>query len=117
MELKLRGENEITLTIKILKNQQYDELKKLDKHVEYYGRAIERMRQMSVPPSLISFHIEVINYLFRFKLSTELMQNMEADPLRALLAIKERIDLEEKYSNFLKKESAIIMKNIQDKAK
>ena len=102
-ELGRRGKNEIDITVTAFKNQEYEGLKELTSYIEAYQAAIDRMIRLSVPPLLKNLHLGTINYLYKFKLSVEIMQNAESDPIQAMLVINERIKLHEEFDIFFKK--------------
>ncbi|TSC75827.1 MAG: hypothetical protein G01um101433_841 [Parcubacteria group bacterium Gr01-1014_33] len=111
--LKSRGVNELDIALQSLKSQQYDELEKLDDYVTIYGKTISDLEKLPTPPILESFHLTTLNYVSKFKHSVELIRNTESDPLQAILAINERIALEDEFKNFLAQSQQKIISELQ----
>ncbi len=102
LNLQARGENEMDITVRAFKEQEYEELAKLDEYARAYDKAITRLKALSTPLSLKTFHTDILNYLLKFKLSVELMRNAESDPIQAMLVINERVKLSEQFETYLK---------------
>lgn len=111
--LKSRGVNELDIALQSLKSQQYDQLDKLDDYVKIYGKTISDLEALPTPPILESFHLSVLNYVSKFKRSVELIRNAETDPLQAILAINERIALEDEFKSFLAESQQKIISELQ----
>lgn len=99
--LKSRGENEIDVTAEAFQKQEYEGLKILDDYGAAYQKTIEDMKDISVPTSFGAFHIIVLNYLEKFKMSAKIMRNAESDPMLAMLAINERIKVQEEFKTYM----------------
>jgi len=105
-----RKETEIDIVTQTFRDQNYDELKKLDEHIALYNSMIEKLKATKTPPSLQGFHISVLNYFSQFKLAAELMRNAANDPILTLLAVRERMNLFKEFENFLKTSEEKIIK-------
>lgn len=101
--------NEIDITINAIQNESYDLLTKLDSRIKQYETVITKLKTLSVPNSLKEFHLTVLNYLSKFKFATELMQTAKNDPLKAILALNERIKLNKELKNYLNRSQALIV--------
>ncbi len=111
--LGARGANELEIVVEVFRSQQYERLKELESYPAAYDKAIIQMMALSVPSSLADFHLEIINYLAKFKRSVEFMQLAETDPIQAMLAINERVGLNDEFNSLLKKTQGETIRKIQ----
>ena len=66
-----------------------------------YREAIATVRSTPTPEDLQPFAVEFLNFLSRADRSVELMQGFKTDPLAAMLAIRERLALNEEFDAFI----------------
>ena len=99
--LHKRGRNEIDITVDAFKTQNYGILAVLTFYPDAYAKAVADLKNTSVPQAIADFHLAILNYLSKFKRSAELMQKTEADPLLAMLAIHERLRLDDEFKAFM----------------
>lgn len=99
--LDRRGENEVDVAINILNAQNYALTDQLAEYPAAYQAAIAGLLALRVPEPLAVSHLATINTLSQFKRAVELMQKIESDPLLAILALRERAALSEKFSGTL----------------
>jgi hypothetical protein len=107
--LSRRGKNEIDIVTEVFKSQRYDVLKALETYTLAYERAIKDLKALGVPASLRQFHLQILIYLEKFKYSVELLQKAESDPILAMLAMHERLKLDDEFKTFLKNSQAKIV--------
>jgi hypothetical protein len=91
--LNARGRNEMDVVAEALTSQDYSELVEIASYPDAYQRAIMSARSLTVPKELTEYHLTLLNYLGKFKRSTELLQQMETDPVLGILTINERLRL------------------------
>ena len=96
--LKVRGRNELDIVAEALTSQDYSVLAELAPYPDAYQKAIRDLRTTSVPKDLAEFHLTMINYLSKFKRSTELFQSIESDPILGIIAINERLVLNDTFN-------------------
>ena len=99
--LNLRGRNELDVVGEVLTNQDYSGLAELAPYPDAYQKSIARLVTLHVPKNHVDLHLSVLNYLSRFKRSTELFQAMETDPILTILAINERLELNGEFNAYL----------------
>lgn len=75
----------------------------LKHYINGYGEAIRIIRTTPVPEELQKTALEFMNYLSRIRRSAELMKSFQTDPLAAMLAVRERLALNEEFDAFIKK--------------
>lgn len=107
-------EKELDIAITAFQKQDYSDLPKLEKNVAAYQKTIDEIKLLPAPASIWNFHVEILNFLYKIKLSAELMKEAEKDPLKAMLAIKDRLDLNNKLNLFLKESQEKITKEIKE---
>lgn len=110
-------EKELDITVTALQEQNYSDLPKLEKNVTAYQKTIDEIKLLPYTTYLYDFHVKIINFLYKMKLSAELMRSAEKDPIKALLAIKDRLDLNNKLNGFLQEFQKKItedLKNIEN---
>lgn len=100
-ELEAREESEIDVVVRAFKDQNYEQLKKIDKRIGMYSTALEKLRFFPTPLVAAEFQVKVINYLHKFALATEIMRNAEIDPIQAMLVINEVTKLREEFGIYL----------------
>lgn len=94
-------EKELDITVTAFQNQDYSNLPKIDKNITAYQKTIDEIKLLSAPQSVWDFHVGILNFLYKIKLSAELMTRADKDPITAMLAIKDRLDLNNKLNIFL----------------
>ncbi|MDP3727590.1 MAG: hypothetical protein Q8R35_03045 [bacterium] len=72
-------------------------------HEEGYREAIERIKKTPVPKEFEPFAVSFLNYLSKIHRSVGLMSGFTTDPLAAMLAVRERLALNEEFDAFIKK--------------
>lgn len=82
-------ENDIVVLKRILETSNVDELNTFDTSLEHYGEVVVKMLLLDVPEPISIEHIEAINALIRVMENVKSMKNVFADPLRALIGVKE----------------------------
>jgi len=107
-------EKELDITVTAFQNQDYSDLPKIEKNIRAYQKTIDEIKLLSAPPSIWEFHIGIINFLYKIGLSAELMMDAEKDPLKAMLAIKDRLDLNKKLNQFLENFQTKINQEIKE---
>lgn len=105
--------NEITVATDAIKSQDFGKLKELQEYSNLYARVIATIQRIDVPLPLVDFHTTLLQYLMKTKLSVELMKNFENDPVAALFAMKERIQLNDDFKNFISQSEAKIVNDIR----
>lgn len=96
-----RGHNELEVIAEALTNQDYAAITEISSYPDAYQKAINNLVVLDVPKSFIDFHLSILNHLSKFKLSTELLQTIETDPILAILVINERLRLDEEFRTYL----------------
>lgn len=94
-------EKELDITVTAFQEQNYSDLPKLEKNIAAYQKTIDEIKLLFAPASVWNFHVGILDFLYKIKLSAELMKEAEKDPLKAMLAIKDRLDLNNKLNAFL----------------
>lgn len=117
LSLKARGKNEIDVVTQAFQSQEYEPLANLAAYDTAYEKAVLQLKTLAAPPSLKEFHVSIINYLLKFKLSVAMIKNAESDPIQAMLAINERLKLNDEFNAYLQKSAAIFAVNIQQYGK
>ena len=110
--LSKRGKNEIDIVTEVFRNQDYGELAGLTLYPDAYQKAVDDLRSLAAPKDAADFHLSVLNYLSKFKRSVELLQKAESDPILAMLAMHERLKLNDEFDaslEYLKKQSAAVL--------
>lgn len=95
------AENELALTVQAFREQNYEILEKMDRSIRAYEKAILAMKRMETPSPLGEFQLLTVNHLLKSKKSAEIMRGAEGDPIRALLAVNERTNLDKEFSALL----------------
>lgn len=101
--LSRRGKNEVDITVDAFKMQNYGALAALMFYPDAYAKAIADFKNTPVPQLVADFHIAILNYISKFKRSVELMQKAETDPLLAMLAMHERLRLDDEFKAFMER--------------
>ncbi len=90
----------------------------LEHYITGYGEAIRVIRTTPVPKDLQKTALEFLNYLSRIRRSAELMKNFQSDPLSAMLAVRERLALNQEFGDFIQRTIAeaekIISKGVSE---
>lgn len=107
-------EKELDITVTAFQNQNYSDLPKIEKNIIAYQKTIDEIKLLFAPASAWDFHVGILNFLYKIKLSAELMKKAEKDPLKAMLAIKDRLDLNNKLNLFLGEFQKKIAKEIEE---
>lgn len=93
----------------------------LERYRAGYQAAINAVRKTPVPAELQPMAVSLLDYLAKVKRSNELMQNFKADPLAAMLAIRERLALNEEFNAFVSRAVAdsqtIVKKKVEELAR
>lgn len=108
-----RGKNEVDITADAFRTQNYQLLTVLTFYPDAYAKAITELKETPVPQTIAEFHLTVLNYLSKFKRSVELMQKAESDPILTMLALNERLNLNEKFNSVLKSSEESFIAAIQ----
>lgn len=95
-------ERELDIVVAAFQNQNFSQIEKINTNINAYQKVVDETKKLSAPASTWEFHKGVLNFLSQIKFSAELMKNAENDPLKTMLAIKERLELNKKLSLFLK---------------
>lgn len=111
--LAKRGKNEIDIVADVFQSQRYEGLAGLKSYPDEYEKAIKDLKALPVPRSLQQFHLKILAYLEKFKYSTELLQKAESDPILAMLAMNERLKLDEEFDGFLNRSQKDIVAKFQ----
>jgi len=91
--LNLRGRNEMDIVADALTSQDYSGLIEIASYPDAYQQAINNFKALNVPKNFSDYHLALLNYLSRFKRSTEILQQLETDPILGILIINERLRL------------------------
>ena len=93
----------------------------LERYRAGYQAAINAVRSTPAPSELQAMAVSLLDYLAKVKRSNELMQNFKADPLAAMLAIRERLALNEEFNAFITRAVAdsqgIVKKKVDELAR
>lgn len=101
-KIRSGGVNETEIALELLQSGQRSEhFEDLKAQIALYDDAIALLKQAPVPQSLADFHIATLDYLSQFRYSTILFQRIEQDPVKALVALNERLELEKRFRNYL----------------
>lgn len=111
--LKASGRDELEIVSLALEAEEYEKLAAIADKTEAYQRTIDQLKLLETPSSLAEFHSTVIHFLLKFKRATEFMQKTESDPIQAMLAINERLKLNEEFKNYLEKSQEAMVSNIR----
>lgn len=114
--LKASGQDELEIVAQALEAEKYEKLAAIADKTDAYQKTIDHLKLLETPSALAEFHKTVIDYLLKFKRATEFMQKTESDPIQALLAINERLRLNEEFKNYLEKSQEAIVSNIHKQA-
>lgn len=79
-----------------------------------YAAAMETVRTTPAPKDLQPFALDFLNFLSKIQRSAELMQGFASDPLAAVLAVQERVELNKEFDRFIA-ESAVHIKTLMEK--
>jgi len=101
--LATRGDNELQIVSEVFQTQEYGRLTDLADYPDAYQKAINDLRKLPAPKGFVDFHLTVINDLSKFKRSNELFQKIETDPILGMLAVQERLKLNDEFNSLVHK--------------
>jgi len=82
------AENEADILLQALRNQNKEDLKKLDKKIITYGQYVEETKKVLVPRNLTREHLNVLNSYQALLSDIIAMRNAFDDPMLTLLRMK-----------------------------
>lgn len=101
-KIKSGGADETAIALDLLQSGQTSErFEDLEAQAALYDDAIADLKKTTVPQSLADFHVSTLNYLSRFRYAAALFRQFEQDPVKALVALNERLELEKRFREHL----------------
>ncbi len=116
-KIRSGGVNETEIALQLLRDRKYgNNFEDLKVQVALYDEAIADLKQTPAPQSLADFHVSVLNYLSQFRYSATLFQQIEQDPVKAVVALNERLELEKQFRSYLDQSQRSIVSRLQPKS-